>query len=120
MSPKGSQKGIRFEVDKANLYREESYTDLKSATVRKLIPVKIDGSEDPEREVLYVGHADLISPSGPIPIQAELGADSLEAALIALPGAMERAAVEVRDEYNRAMQQQQEQGSKVIKSDGSS
>ncbi len=116
MKTKGKQTGISFQVDKNNLYKEETYTDLKSASIRKLIPVKVDGSEDPARKTVFIGHADLISPRGPIPIEANLMADSLESALAALPPAMDKAAVEMRDEYNKMMQQQQEQSSKVIKS----
>ena len=33
-------------VDKSNLYKEESFTDLKVATIRRLSPVKHDGSPD--------------------------------------------------------------------------
>lgn len=119
MSKKNKQQGISFQVSTHSLYREEAYTDMNSASVRKLIPVKPDGSDDTTREIRYVGHADLISPSGPIPIQADLEADNLKAALANLPRAMEAAATQVRNEYNTMMQQQQqqqEQQSKVIKS----
>ena len=37
---------IDFSVDRSNLYKEESFTDLKIANIRRLIPVKPDGSED--------------------------------------------------------------------------
>ncbi len=113
------EQGIRFEVDRANLYREEAFTDLKSATIRKLTPVKKDGSDDESRPVIYFGHAELISPQGPIPIQSDLNADSLEKAMDALPVAMEKTAFEVREEYNKMVEQQRqqhEQQSKVIKS----
>ncbi|MBU2513907.1 cytoplasmic protein [bacterium] len=114
-----NEKGIRFEVDRANLYREEAYTDLKSASIRRLTPVTKDGSDDNSRPVLYFGHAELISPQGPIPIQSELNADCLEKAIEALPAAMEKAAFDVREEYNKMVEQQRqqhEQQSKVIKS----
>lgn len=116
-SPKG--KGIGFEVDRANLYRDEGFTDLKSATIRKLTPINPDGSDDESRKVLYFGHAELVSPQGPIPIQTELNADSLEKAIEALPAAMEKAAHEVRDQYNQMMEKQklqQENQSKIISS----
>lgn len=120
MKNKPQGQGISFEVDKTNLYREEGYTDLQSATIRKLTPIKMDGSDDPERKILYIGHADLISPQGPIPIQADLQADSLEDAVKALPSAMEKAAHEVREQYNQMMErqkaQQEAQQSKIIKS----
>ena len=35
------------EVDRDHLYREESFTDLKVATIRRLVPIKPDGSENP-------------------------------------------------------------------------
>jgi len=36
-------------MDMANLYREEAYTDMKTGGIRKLAPVKLDGSEDTSR-----------------------------------------------------------------------
>jgi len=108
-----------FEVQKHNMYREEAYTDLNSATIRKLIPVKADGSADDSRRIVYIGHADLISPQGPIPIQSELQVDSLEKAIEALPNAMGKEAEKVREEYNKMMEQQKtqpQQPEKVIKS----
>lgn len=116
---KKKEQGIRFDVDRNNLYKEEAYTDLKSASIRKLTPVKADGSEDSTRTTLYFGNAELISPQGPIPVQAELRADSLEKAIEMLPASMEKAAHDVRDEYNKMIEQQrlqQEQQAKVIKS----
>jgi len=87
---KNKEKGIQFTVDYTNLYREESYTDLKSASIKKLIPVKKDGSDDNSRPPLFFGVAELISPQGPIPVQSELMADSLEKAIDTLPQAMEK------------------------------
>ena len=39
----------QVEVDVANLYREETVTDLRVATLRCLTPIKPDGSEDASR-----------------------------------------------------------------------
>jgi hypothetical protein len=119
MKNKGQGSGIQFVVDRANLYREESYTDLKSASIRRLTPVHPDGSDDDDRPVLFFGHAELITPQGPVPIQAHLNADTLEEAIEVLPASMERAAEDVRDEYNKMVEQQrlqQEQKSKIITS----
>ena len=33
-------------VNEQNLYREEVYTDLRVATIRRLVPVKSDGTVD--------------------------------------------------------------------------
>ena len=54
---KGKQEqGIAFMVDKNNLYRDEAYTDLKSASIRKLTPVQADGSPDDSRRMMFFGH----------------------------------------------------------------
>jgi hypothetical protein len=121
MKNQNKPSGITFEVDRTNLYREEAYTDLKSASVRKLIPVRVDGTVDESRQPLFFGHAELISPQGPIPVQAELWAETLEGAFEALPAAMQKAAEEVRRDYDQMMAQRQQQAaqqSKVIHSGG--
>ena len=54
-------------VDINNLYREESYTDMKVATIRCLIPITADGSDDASRPRVYVGQTQLMSQAGPVP-----------------------------------------------------
>jgi hypothetical protein len=107
--------GITFEVDRTHLYREEAYTDLKSASVRKLIPVHPNGEVDDNRRPLFFGHAELISPQGPIPVQTELWAETLEGAFEALPAAMQKAAEEVRRDYDQMMAQRQQQAEQQAK-----
>ena len=46
-------------VDQNNLYREESFTDLKVASIRRLTPIKADGSDDSSRPALFVGETTL-------------------------------------------------------------
>ncbi len=50
-------------VDQNNLYHEETFTDLRVATLQRLTPIKPDGSPDPSRETLYVGQTQTPSPS---------------------------------------------------------
>src|SRR5205085_6636596 len=38
-----------LKVDAANLYREEVFSDLRVATIRRLTPIKIDGTNDDSR-----------------------------------------------------------------------
>ena len=47
------QAGNDIQMDAANLYREESYTDLKAGSLRKLVPVKADGTDDPSRPAIF-------------------------------------------------------------------
>ena len=60
---------IEFSVNRQNLYREESFTDMKVASIRRLTPVKPDGSEDKSRKAIFVGQTSLITPNGPETIQ---------------------------------------------------
>ncbi len=95
-----------FTLDKQNLYREEYYTDMKSATVRKLIPVKQDGTEDKTRKILYVGQANLMSEAGPIPISTMIPAKNLEQALKNYPDAMNQAMEKIQEEIRKYHQEQ--------------
>ncbi|MGH7336381.1 MAG: hypothetical protein ACREI7_02275, partial [Myxococcota bacterium] len=42
-----------IKVDANRLYREEVFTDLRIATIRRLNPVRADGTPDPSRPALY-------------------------------------------------------------------
>ena len=77
-----SGQDVDFSVDKKNLYREEAITDLKVASIRRLVPVKIDGSEDDSRPQIFMGHTQLMSQQGPIPIHAPLKAQQLPGLLL--------------------------------------
>ena len=100
-----------LKMDMANLYREESYTDLKTGGIRKLVPVRLDGSEDEAREPVFSGHTQVMSPHGPIPIQGAIEAKTLEEAMLNFPAAMETAMdhmVQELQEYQR------EQAGKIV------
>ncbi len=99
-----------FTVDKDNLYREESITDIKVASVRVMTPVKPDGSIDKSRTTIYFGHTQLMSPQGPIPLQAKLNANNLQEALDEFPNAMEKALAEVIEQFNQMQKEQTSQG----------
>ena len=98
-------------MDMANLYREESYTDLKTGGIRKLVPVKLDGSEDTSRNAIFSGHTQLMSPHGPLPLQGAIEAKTLEEAVLKFPQAMEDAMNRMIEE---AQQYQREQANKII------
>jgi hypothetical protein len=90
-----SSQQIDFTVDKGNLYREESISDLKVASIRQLIPVKPDGSDDPSRTPLFMGHTQIMTPEGPLPLQAPLEANNLTEAYEVFPDAMQNALSEM-------------------------
>ena len=87
----GSTKVTDIKIDPKNLYKEEAFTDLTFATIRRLTPVKIDGSVDESREAIFTGMTQLMSPNGPIPVQCIIeGAKTLSAAAAKLPDAIEK------------------------------
>ena len=100
---------IDFSIDKTNLYREESITDLKVASIRKLIPIKPDGSDDEKRTAVFVGHTQLMSPEGPVPIHAPLNAKNLDEAMEVFPGAMQQALAEMIEKIKQMQQQEKRQ-----------
>ncbi len=109
MSGDEQEKKIDFSVDKNNLYREAFVTDLKVASIRKLIPIKPDGTEDAGRTAIFVGHTQLMSPEGPVPLHAPLAANNFEEAIDAFPEAMKKAMSEMVERLDKMRQQKQTQ-----------
>lgn len=88
-------------MDATALYREDIYTDRKVGTIRRLVPVKADGSTDSARETVYVGEAQILTTVGSLPLSFEIPAQSLEEAVARYGEAAKRA-------VERAMQELQE------------
>lgn len=107
------QSGGEMQFDLANAYREENYTDLKTGTVRRLVPVTADGSDDPGRPVIYQGQAAMMSPAGQIPLHFELPVDSLSAAMAGFGPGAQAEAQRVMEEL-RDLQRKQELASPII------
>ena len=93
-------------VDPDSLYREEIFTDLKVATIRRLTPIRSDGTEDTSRAVMFVGQTTLMSQAGPVPVQCHIEASSLEEAMERFPAAVSQT-VERMIEEAREMQRQE-------------
>jgi len=85
-------------MDSASLYREEIITDRKVGTLRVMTPIRIDGSTDPVRPVLYMGEAQIMTGAGPLPISFEIEGETLAEAVDGF-GAAAKEAIEktVRD-----------------------
>ncbi|OEU66108.1 MAG: hypothetical protein BBJ57_03230 [Desulfobacterales bacterium PC51MH44] len=90
MPSNDQQNTIDFTVDRNNLYREESFTDVKVAAIRRLTPVKSDGSNDDGREPIFMGQTQLMTPSGPIMLQSLLDSKTFEEAMEKFPAAMQK------------------------------
>jgi hypothetical protein len=96
-----------FKIDRTNLYIEESFTDLKIGTVKRLTPVKTDGSEDKSRKTMFVGHTSIMTPNGPLPIQNVIEAKELAQAIKKFPEAMQEAMARLIEEVKKYQEQQQ-------------
>lgn len=69
-----------LKMDPAGLYREESFTDRHVGTIRRLTPVKSDGTPDEGRAVVYIGQSQMLTPLGALPLTFEIEARSLDEA----------------------------------------
>ncbi len=111
MANQSPQQVDSMTVDVDNLYREESYTDLRAASVRVLVPVKLDGSVDPSRPTHYIGDTTLMTQMGPLPVQFPLEAENLADALAKFPEGV-REAIERLQE--RAKEMAREEASRIV------
>jgi hypothetical protein len=105
MSTENPLPEIRF--DAASLYREEVFTDRTAGTIRRLVPVQVNGEPDASRPTLYSGQTQLLTPGGVLPLGFEIDAASLEDAIARFPAAVQEAlnqAIEEAREMRREAQ----------------
>ena len=97
--PEGATTEIK--IDPNGLFLEEIFTDRRVGTIRRLTPVKKDGTRDTAKAVLYIGETQVLTPAGALPIGFEIGAGSLEEAAEKFGGlakeAIERTVKELQD-----------------------
>src|ERR1700692_1679375 len=93
-------------MDSTQVYREETFTDRKVGTIRRLTPVAADGSADGARPVIFVGQAQVMPPVGQIPISFELEAASLNAAIEKFGLAAEQAVQQTMRELQEIRREQ--------------
>ena len=92
---------IDFVVDRENLYKEEGFTDLKVASIRRLTPVTVEGEVDNSRFPVFIGVTQLMTSEGPVSIQAALKAGNLAQAIEDFPAAMEKAMKETIEDMKK-------------------
>ena len=96
-----------IKLDPTHLYREETFTDRRAGTLRRLVPVDGQGRDDGSRPVIYEGHASLMTPGGALPLQFEIDAASLEDALRKFPEAARQALEHTLEELRRLQREAQ-------------
>jgi len=108
----GGTRITEIKINVNNLYKEEAFTDLTFATIRRLLPVKLDGSPDDSREPIFTGMTQLMSPNGPVPVQCLIeGAKTIEDAAAKLPEAIEKT---VQAMIAEAEEMQRQEATKIV------
>lgn len=97
----------QLRMDADALYLEESFSDRRVGSIQRLTPVTADGETDSSRKVRYVGHTQVMSPAGALPITFELEGDSLSEAIKGFPEAAHKAVEETVEELKRLQREQQ-------------
>lgn len=115
MPEEGPKTLAELEVDEHNLYREETFTDLKVASIRRLEPVKPDGSPDAGRRPVFVAQTQLMSQVGPLPVQTIIEAADLKEALEKFPEAINKAVNEMMEE---ARELRRREASRIVMPEG--
>jgi hypothetical protein len=98
-------------LDPASLYQEEIFTDRRAGTLRRLTPIKSDGSPDPSRTVLFSGQTQLLTPAGVLPLGFEIEAATLQEALDKFPEGVKMALEQAIEE---AREMRREQASRIV------
>tara|TARA_B100001559_G_C16329172_1_gene542525 strand:- start:162 stop:530 length:369 start_codon:yes stop_codon:yes gene_type:complete len=112
MSEQNQIEEIKF--NGKNLFKEESFTDLEVGTIRKLTPIHPDGTEDNDRKASFTATTNIMTPSGALPLNGEIEADSLEDAIAGFSEAVNKALQKLQDDM---MKMQQEQANKIVTPD---
>jgi hypothetical protein len=98
-------------MDATQIYREDTFTDRKVGTIRRLTPVTADGAADAARPVVFVGQAQVMTPMGALPISFELEASTLSAAIEKFGAAAEQA---VQQTMRELQEMRREQASSLV------
>jgi hypothetical protein len=95
-----------IQMDTANLYREEVFTDNAVGTLRRMVPVTADGELDASRATQYVGSTQVMTNAGPLPLSFEIEANSLTEAAAAFGDAAKDAFEKTMEELRELQRQQ--------------
>ena len=98
-------------LDPASLYQEETFTDRRAGTLRRLTPINVDGSTDTSRPVLFSGQTQLLTPAGVLPLGFEIEADTLAEALDKFP---EGVKIALEQAIEEAREMRREQASRIV------
>jgi hypothetical protein len=96
-------------MDVSNLYREETFTDNKVGTLRRISPVTPEGEVDESRKVQFVGSTQVLTAAGPLPLSFEIEAETLTEAAEAFGDAAKQSFEQTMEELKEMQRQQASQ-----------
>ncbi|HKX99044.1 MAG TPA: hypothetical protein VJL86_04970 [Steroidobacteraceae bacterium] len=105
-----NERPLEAQMSADALYREDIFTDQRVGTVRRMTPVKSDGSDDPSRPLIFVGQATVMTPMGSLPLSFELPAKTLAEAVSQFGAAAQHAI----DDAARELQELRRQAASSI------
>ena len=111
MAQQDSDEINALKIDTTALYREESITDTRSATIKRLTPVDVDGNDDSSRAVLFIGDTTLMTQMGPIPVQFPIEATDLKSAFELFPDGVKEAVQKLQE---RAQEMAREESQRIV------
>ena len=111
MTDQQGMSAAEISVDTDNLHREEVFTDLHAASIRRLTPVKADGDTDSGRDVIYIGETNLMTQMGPLPVQFPIEAKSLDDAFSQFAEGVKEAVERLNE---RAKEMVREESSRIV------
>ena len=97
-------------MDPNGLFREESFTDQKIGIIRKMIPVKADGSDDSDRPVTFFGSTQVMTQMGAIPLNFPLDGETIGEAATDFAG---KAQIAVEEANQKMEQMRRDEASKI-------
>jgi hypothetical protein len=98
--------GPEITMDASALTREETYTDSRVGTIRKMTPVTIDGEVDSSRDTQFVGSTQIMTPGGALPLSFEIETDNLAGAVAGFGDAAQQAVERTMEELKEMQRQQ--------------
>lgn len=105
MNQKDQLEQLRMNPDA--LYREEVFTDQETGSIRRLVPIRADGSDDPGRAAMFIGQTQVMTPAGALPLSFELDASTPGEAAQQFAEAAGKAIEEAVEEIKRLQREAQ-------------
>jgi len=99
------------QLDPAGMYREETFTDRRAGTIRRLTPINLEGMTDPSRPVLFSGQTQLLTPAGVLPLVFEIEARTLDEAVRKFPEGVKDA---LEQAISEAQEMRREAASRIV------